>query len=167
MIVGFDERFSNAPHRAVRSKVLRYDDPSYAEIKPYVFDPLPPSKKRIRLLQLDGNTLHSPSIHCKLVEADYDNTFHIPTRAISESSEDLRRYRHELQQITDSDERLKKQYEWVDNKKMTYEALSWCWGKEDPEHAVIIDRAGIYYKMRVRRDLALALKYLRHPNKVR
>ncbi|KAH8635928.1 hypothetical protein IG631_07762 [Alternaria alternata] len=50
---------------------------------------------------------------------------------------------------------------------MTYEALSWCWGKEDPEHAVIIDRAGIYYKMRVRRDLALALKYLRHPNKVR
>jgi hypothetical protein len=146
---------------------LRHDDPSYVNIKDYVFDPLPPSKKRIRLLQLDGNTLHSPSIHCKLVEADYDNAFHIPTRAISESSEDLRRYRNELQQIEDPNERLRKQYEWVNNKRMNYEALSWCWGKDNPDHAVIIERAGEYYKMRVRRDLALALKYLRHPNKVR
>lgn len=155
------------PHRDIRSNLLRYDDPSYEGIEDYVFDPLPPSKKRIRLLQLRGGTLHSPEIYCELVEADYDNTFHIPTRAISESSGQLQSYLSGLKEIEDSTEKLKKEYEWVNSKRMRYEALSWCWGKDNPEHAVIIDKAGKYYKMKVRRDLALALKYLRHPDGVR
>lgn len=131
----------------------------------YVFDPLPPSKKRIRLLQLEGDTLLCPSIHCKLVEADYDNTFHIPTKAMSEISENSSR--EELHNIQNPNERLKREYQMVVEKRIEYEALSWCWGKDNPEHAVIINKDGVYYRMSVRRDLALALKYLRHPNMVR
>jgi hypothetical protein len=158
--------FPNAPHRAIRSQVLEYDDQSYKNTEAYTFDPLPPSKKRIRLLQLLANTLHSPSIHCRLVEADYDNTFHIPTRTMSGTSEaGLRRI--EIQKIKDSDARLEQEHEWVQAHKIEYEALSWCWGRDDPEHAVLIEKAGVSYKMKVRRDLALALKYLRYSNKVR
>jgi hypothetical protein len=143
--------------------VLRYDDPSYVDLQSYVFDPLPTSRS-IRLLQLSGNTLHAPSIHCKLVVADYDNAFNILTQA---TSEDLRRHRSEIQPFTGPAPMRQRHYEWVKNKRIKYEALSWCWGKGDPEHAVIIEKDGIYYKMRVRKDLALALKYLRYSNKVR
>jgi hypothetical protein len=154
-------------HRAIRSEILDYNHKAYDKIKPYVFDPLPPAKKRIRLLQLNGDTLYCPSIYCELIEADYDNTFHIPTRAIDESSAAFQRYRSELQGIQGSKRRLKREYEWVQENRMKYEALSWCWGRDDPKHAVIINKAGTSYKMKVRKDLALALKYLRHPEKTR
>jgi hypothetical protein len=118
--------FPNALHRDIRSQLLEYNHQMYVDIEPYTFDPLPPSKKRIRLLQLGAGTLHSPSIHCRLVEADYDNTFHIPTITMSETSKaGLRRI--EIQKTRNSDARLEQEHEWVQANKIEYEALSWCW----------------------------------------
>ncbi|KAK8121753.1 hypothetical protein PG984_010423 [Apiospora sp. TS-2023a] len=48
-----------------------------------------------------------------------------------------------------------------------YEALSWCWGSDEPKYALKIEEGDNTYKFRVKRELALALKYLRLKDKVR
>jgi hypothetical protein len=285
--------------RAQRSELLRFDDPAIEHMSEYKYKPLPASKKRIRLLRLLASTLLNPSIDCELVEADYDNAFHIPTevtndesgatkttddesgaaQAIEEGSgatqateqesgatqateqegratqaieeenratqatedtsqvtqatdnaiqatqatEDtsqatqatddviqatpeagsaeilqladdearlkrdrgreeakLKRVRATEKKLADDKARLKKERE-TENKladekarlklkqelktvkemEIKYQALSWCWGYGNPDYAVIIKDGENYYKKSVRRDLALALKYLR------
>ena len=55
----------------------------------------------------------------------------------------------------------------VRENEIKYEALSWCWGTEDPIYAIQIEYRGTTYKKKVTRELALALKYLRLPDKER
>ncbi|KAH8716769.1 heterokaryon incompatibility protein-domain-containing protein [Phaeosphaeriaceae sp. PMI808] len=120
-------------------------------MKPYKYEELPASKKRIRLLQLEAGTIQSPAIYCKLIEADYNNRFHIPTRATD----------------NDKDEGLHGIVDKVRESEIKYQALSWCWGKGDLDYTVIIEQGKESYKKRVKKDLAMALKYLRRPNKRR
>jgi hypothetical protein len=70
-----------ARSRAQRSELQRFNSSDLPEFK---YDKLPKLKQRIRLLQLQSGTTYGPEIHCELIEADYDNDFHIPTR-VSES----------------------------------------------------------------------------------
>src|SRR5436305_2722105 len=57
-----------------------FDSEHLKEVFEFKYTPLPKGKKRIRLLQLRSGTLHGSEIFCELVDADYDNPFHIPTR---------------------------------------------------------------------------------------
>lgn len=59
--------------------------------------------------------------------------------------------------------------EWEKAKKneVQYEALSWCWGRDDEDYAVLIKKGRTTYKKRVRKELALALKYLRRAGRER
>ena len=53
--------------------------------------------------------------------------------------------------------------EWkkVNDKEEKYEALSWCWGNQEEDYALLINRGKKPFRKRVRKELALALKYLR------
>lgn len=64
-------------------------------------------------------------------------------------------------------DKLVKEYEEVKKNEVVYEALSWTWGKADDKFAILINEGGTTYKKRVRKELALALKYLRKPGKER
>ncbi|KAF2994455.1 hypothetical protein E8E14_002076 [Neopestalotiopsis sp. 37M] len=55
----------------------------------------------------------------------------------------------------------------VTKNKIAYEALSWCWGIDEPKFVVKIIERGKTFKLRVKRELALALKYLRLPDRAR
>jgi len=55
----------------------------------------------------------------------------------------------------------------VKEKEIIYEALSWAWGLDDAVYAVQIEVKGKMYKKAVKKELALALKYLRLPDKER
>ncbi|KAL1599606.1 hypothetical protein SLS60_007409 [Paraconiothyrium brasiliense] len=62
---------------------------------------------------------------------------------------------------------LEEELEVVEKIEIEYEALSWCWGRAVSDYAVSVTKGEESYKMPVRRDLALALKYLRHKDKSR
>ncbi|KAK6860702.1 hypothetical protein PG995_004338 [Apiospora arundinis] len=51
--------------------------------------------------------------------------------------------------------------------RVQYDALSWCWGTDFPNHALMVRKGDQTYKLRIKRELALALKYLRHRDKMR
>jgi hypothetical protein len=48
-----------------------------------------------------------------------------------------------------------------------YEALSWCWGNQDEDYAILINRGKRPFRKRVRKELALALKHLRRAGEER
>lgn len=63
-------------------------------------------------------------------------------------------------------------WEEVKKNEVQYEALSWTWGKADEKYAILINVKSptghtTTYKKRVRKELALALKYLRQPGQER
>lgn len=62
-----------------RFHLQRYDDESLSNIKEFQYQALPKGKKRIRLLVLKSASEETPQIDCELIEADYGNSFHIPT----------------------------------------------------------------------------------------
>ncbi|RYP54282.1 hypothetical protein DL768_000856 [Monosporascus sp. mg162] len=167
--------------RAQRSELQRFDSRSLEKVPEYQYKKLQRSKKTIRLLQLGSGTTHGPEIFCELIQADYSNSFHIPTRVDDEEDkEDEKRKRKEdsgppanNRKLSEKEremkekQQLEKEWEEVCSKKMEYEALSWCWGLDPPEYAVMIKEGGKTYKKRVRKELALALKYLRLPDRIR
>jgi len=68
------------------------------------------------------------------------------------------------------EEEVEEQFQkWKEVKKneQPYEALSWCWGQAEEDYAVLIKKGETTFRKRVRRELALALKYLRRPDKER
>ncbi|KAF2475605.1 HET-domain-containing protein [Lindgomyces ingoldianus] len=151
-IDGEDARLHRS--RSQRSQLQKYDSPDLETVKEYTYDPLPPSKKRIRLLRLWSGTIHGLEIVCELIEADYDNSFHIPTIPMDNYNRP-------------KDETLEEECRRVRKNEIKYEALSWCWGDGPGEYVIRIERDGVTYKKRVRKELALALKYLRKPNERR
>lgn len=62
---------------------------------------------------------------------------------------------------------LVKEWEGVKKNEVQYEALSWTWGSADEQYVIFIKVGPMRYKMRVRKQLALALKYLRRPGEER
>ncbi|KAI1119903.1 heterokaryon incompatibility protein-domain-containing protein [Nemania abortiva] len=149
--------------RAQRSELQRFDSEALSKVPEYKYKKLPSSEKRIRLLQLRSGTTHGSEIFCELIQADYDNIFHIPTKLDDEENKKFSAKGKEKQGRS----ALEKNWEYVESKKIEYEALSWCWGLEPADWAVQIEENGKTYKIRVRRELALALKYLRLPNQPR
>ncbi|KAK8017008.1 hypothetical protein PG993_015197 [Apiospora rasikravindrae] len=60
-----------------------------------------------------------------------------------------------------------KRFEEARKNRVKYEALSWCWGSDEPRFALKIEEGDNTYKFKVKRELALALKYLRRKDRVR
>ncbi|KAK5630327.1 hypothetical protein RRF57_006042 [Xylaria bambusicola] len=125
----------------------------------YEYKELPKGNKRIRLLVLNSASLQTSQIYCELIEVDYGNTFHIPTtlpKGEDSSSQLIKLSPGE----TDQDE-LVKEAEVVIEREIKYEALSWCWGVGEEAYAIRIEHDGEVKKLKIRKELALALRYLR------
>ena len=182
MLVPFDEEGPRrAQRRSEQSKLQKYDD--IRDVEEYKYTPLPALKKRIRLLRLRSGTTDGPEIFVELVQAEYNNSFHIPTkfpRPTSDDSQgngttgagggDANNKSGKPEFGSDSDGEMDNRVEeWKEIKRVQekYEALSWCWGSEPAEYAVMIQQNGKTYKKAVKRELALALKYLRLPSRDR
>ncbi|KAK7983293.1 carbohydrate-binding module family 18 protein [Apiospora arundinis] len=58
---------------------------------------------------------------------------------------------------------------WTESwdQRVKYEALSWCWGTDDPKYALLVRENGLTYKLEIKRELAVALKNLRYPHQMR
>ncbi|KAI4862267.1 heterokaryon incompatibility protein-domain-containing protein [Hypoxylon rubiginosum] len=153
-----------------QSQLQRFDDPDLTKVSEFKYNRLPNTKKRIRLLRLKPAASNISQINCELIDADYDNEYHIPTRR----REDRKKPEEKTSQSgpeQEPDSEKKKnpsaQYDIILENQIKYEALSWCWGEEEEEFAIIIEQNDQPYKRRIKRDLALALKYLRKTNESR
>jgi hypothetical protein len=135
---------NRALKRAERSRVLKYSDPSLEKVDEYDYSPLKDMKRRIRLLRLVSSGLENPIIDCELFEVEFN-----------ENNEPFR-----VQDFEDNDS-------ITAQKPVEYEALSWCWGTEEPEYAIRIREGVEQYKLQAKRQLVLALKYLRRNHKDR
>lgn len=60
-----------------------------------------------------------------------------------------------------------KNWQRVKKDEQKYEALSWCWGEEKEDYALLIKEDGLIFRKSVRKELALALKNLRRASRVR
>lgn len=162
-------------------KLRKFDDESLKNIPSYTYKPLLGARKKIRLLQLMCGTMENPDISCQLVEANYDNVFHIPIigdpqtsdKSSGSQSPDLADVKVHHPHINDEEMLGKlKLYDELTANEIKYEALSWCWGKDESDYALLIfERTASghekTYKLRVREQLALALKHLRHTDRSR
>lgn len=108
-------------------------------MKKYKYKQLHSMRRRIRLLRLHGGGLANPEITCELFEVDYDK----------------------------EDQNIVHMVDGSRNRPVKYEALSWCWGREDRDRAIRIQECGKYFKLAVTNELGLALKYLRYKDKYR
>lgn len=157
--------------RAQQSELQRFDSPGLERVEEYTYDELPTTEKRIRLLELRSGTTNGSEIFCNLVEADYGNEFHIPTKPKSDGKDDEGAEKRTNMTgglgKSEKEESDSRRMNEVRERELRYEALSWCWGNSAEDYAVLIDRSGKTYKKRVRRELALALKYLRKPHATR
>ncbi|KAL1878011.1 hypothetical protein Daus18300_002365 [Diaporthe australafricana] len=156
-------------------KLRKFDDTQLGIIEEFKYTPLERSRKMIRLLQLKSGPKDAPDIYCELVQADYDNRYHIPT-FIDDSNQgrESDRSRNHTNKYIDEESKLRAELdelESLESREIKYQALSWCWGKDVADYAVLItekkENKEKIYKMKVREQLALALKYLRHRDKAR
>ncbi|KAK5651340.1 hypothetical protein OQA88_12573 [Cercophora sp. LCS_1] len=196
--------------REQRSQLQRFDSPDLENVAEFEYAKLPPSRRRIRLLKLRSGTTFGHEIFCEIVDADYDDEFHIPTRPKVDhekkdgadgagadgpggegqpgGDQDKKNHgpgdcklcrkpkekKHDAGVEVTKEEKdakkkmeMEKRYKEVKAREMKYEALSWCWGTDPPDYAIKIDKDGVTYKKRVTKALALALKYLRLPDRER
>ncbi|KAI4695301.1 uncharacterized protein J4E84_001927 [Alternaria hordeiaustralica] len=96
------------------------------------------------------------------------------TRAMEETTAkaELKAIEKPIGRFQDRFEELKRkilgeELEAVEKIEIEYEALSWCWGRAVSDYVVLVTKGDQSYKMPVRKDLALALKYLRHQGRPR
>ncbi|KAI0862668.1 hypothetical protein F4860DRAFT_471402 [Xylaria cubensis] len=170
----------------------RYDDESLAQMPDYQYPELPKGKRRIRLLVLKSASRETSQIDCELIEADYGNKFHIPTEPeadstltevsskatgsssqptpASTSTEASSEEKGSNPKHLDPEEKESVKLAEVNRvleRQIDYEALSWCWGAGEEVHAIRIEQNGEVYRRKIRKELALALRYLRFPDKKR
>ncbi|KAH7357098.1 heterokaryon incompatibility protein-domain-containing protein [Rhexocercosporidium sp. MPI-PUGE-AT-0058] len=124
---------------------MRFDDSRVAQTPEYTYNSLPGDKKRIRLLKLYPGEGMGMKIYCELME-DPDE--------------------EQMKEDEAFKERVKS-WEEIRKKEVKYEALSWCWGNEEEDYVIIIKAGEREFKKRVRKELALALKYLRRAGQER
>ncbi|KAI0191533.1 heterokaryon incompatibility protein-domain-containing protein [Xylaria flabelliformis] len=159
----------------------RYDDESLAQMPEHQYPELPKGKRRIRLLVLKSASRETSQIDCELIEADYGNRFHIPTKpeidstlteisskATSSSSKQPTPASTSTEASSEENESVKSaEVDRVLERQIEYEALSWCWGTGEEVHAIRIEQNREVFKRKIRKELALALRYLRFPDKKR
>ncbi|KAI0552995.1 heterokaryon incompatibility protein-domain-containing protein [Xylaria curta] len=172
----------------------RYDDESLVNMEEYKYRELPKGKRRIRLLVLKSASRETSQIDCELMEADYGNRFHIPTEPEADSpltgassnvtsssskqptpasnstdagSEGGSSNPTEQTPKEEESTKLKAEEDKVSKRQIKYEALSWCWGAGEEVHAIRIEQDGKVFKRKIRKELALALRYLRYPDEKR
>ncbi|KAK8080283.1 hypothetical protein PG997_008101 [Apiospora hydei] len=117
--------------RAERSRVQRYSEVDLEEI-----------------LKLDSSSIQNPIIDCELFEIEFNDKYKphgVPDISGVPGQPDIPSF---------TPFHLQK-------KEVHYEALSWCWGLEDADYAIRIRRGEEKYKLRAKKELVLALKYLR------
>ncbi|KAI0882629.1 heterokaryon incompatibility protein-domain-containing protein [Annulohypoxylon maeteangense] len=169
-------------------QLQRYDDPDLSLVKEFKYIKLPNTKMRIRLLRLKPAAFNNHQILCEFIEADYDNAFHVPTKPnLNPKKDKIGSTQYPRKELEDEDSREYNnvssepppteedaiqeeriaQYRDVEAIRIEYEALSWCWGTEPDDYAIIIEEDGMPYKRRIKKSLALALKYLRYTQKPR
>ncbi|KAI1177465.1 heterokaryon incompatibility protein-domain-containing protein [Nemania sp. FL0916] len=144
----------------------KYDDDSLAKLPEYKYDKLPRMERRIRLLVLKSASQETSQIDCELIEADYGNSYHIPTK-VSQMDDDQGLSSSKM--VTKGEKLTNTVVEESNyqERKVEYEALSWCWGDGEEDYAIRIERKGAVFKRKIRKELALALHYLRYPDKKR
>lgn len=126
--------------REHRSHVSLYSGSDIKNMEEYRYNRLQSMRRRIRLLRLHGGGLANPEITCELFEVQFYQADNGNVVRLQES----------------------------DKTVIEYEALSWCWGREERDRAIRIQgQDGEYYRLRVSKELSLALKYLRYPHKNR
>jgi hypothetical protein len=175
-LVPMNEAATQRRNRAQRSELQPFHSSELNDMEEFKYEKLASGKNSIRLLQLRSGTTHGPDIYCDLIEADYNNSFHIPTKIPvwrDETKQDEKPETEAKLNLTEEEKRQiayqerREELDKVEANQIEYEALSWCWGTDPPEYAVQIQHKGITYKKRVKKELALALKYLRLPNQTR
>lgn len=144
------------------------EDRTFEATQDYKYTNLEGSQRKIRLLQLKSGAISDTDIYCELMEADFDNRFHLPIAA-GAPEKYMRPHETMGKSTYEIDEEA---FKALREYEIKFEALSWCWGTDTPNHLIFInqrDKNGQdkLYKLRVRKELALALKYLRYPNKSR
>lgn len=132
---------NNDMSRKHRSDVSLYTGEDIKDMLTYQYERLNSMRRRIRLLRLHGGGLSNPEITCELFEVQYDPKQQNVVRTIK------------------ADGTL--------GTVIEYEALSWCWGREQQDRAIRVQRGGEYYRLAVTKELSLALKYLRRPHQNR
>ncbi|KAK8127873.1 heterokaryon incompatibility protein-domain-containing protein [Apiospora sp. TS-2023a] len=125
--------------RAERSKTQRYSD---VELPEYEYSELEDMKKRIRILKLVSSSIQNPIIDCELFEVEFDKRY-VPHG------------------VPDQEDNPSFTPPHLQRSEVIYEALSWCWGREAADCAIHIRRGSKKYKLRAKKELVLALKYLR------
>lgn len=150
--------------REYRSRVLRFNDESIKGVDVFKYAKLPSMRRRIRLLRLKAGTLDNPQIECELFEVEYDED-NVPRETYDKSGAQSSKRnraasassikRESAADDGDGDETS------TDEEKVEYEALSWCWGMESTEYAIMIRKGRKQFRLAATRELALALKYLR------
>ncbi|KAI8635266.1 hypothetical protein F5Y19DRAFT_5621 [Xylariaceae sp. FL1651] len=139
--------------QATRSQTITWDDPQLRSVPTFELGPLPMTGRHTRLLRLKHGILDDPFIECELIEIKFDH-LGIAREVLTEKSPVIRP--SGWFQRPDDD---------IRGQPIEYEALSWNWGLRDaPDSAIMISAGTRRYRFRVRRRLALALKYLRRPN---
>ena len=185
------------PGSVAEPELQEYDCENLKEVNEYKYTTLPSGKKRIRLMKLQDSSTSNAGIYCEFIEAEYDNfhipklvtdeetedTYELP----EEYKDDIEAYKKDkLEQLKkkrdekknkskeqrDEEEKqanktLDKEWEKAWDDRVNYDALSWCWGTSPPQYALMVRKGEVTYKLKIKRELALALKYLRYRHKTR
>lgn len=149
--------------REKRSRVSRYDDEDLKWLPEFRYVRLESMRRRIRLLRLVAGSQKSPDIICELFEVEFD------MKNVVRRPQQLRAPRGpkglKKKAMDPSSAEQPNEEGILDLERVEYEALSWNWGTESKDCGIrVLD--GIKHSQRrlaVSRELALALKYLRHP----
>ncbi|KAK8103505.1 uncharacterized protein PG998_010538 [Apiospora kogelbergensis] len=185
------------PGSVAEPELQEYDCENLKEVNEYKYTTLPSGKKRIRLMKLQDSSTSNAGIYCEFIEAEYDNfhipklapdeetedTYELPKEYQGDIEADkkdkleqLKKKRDEKKNKSkeqrDEEERqanktLDKEWEKAWDDRVNYDALSWCWGTSPPQYALMVRKGEVTYKLKIKRELALALKYLRYRHKTR
>ncbi|KAI3327310.1 hypothetical protein HD806DRAFT_531888 [Xylariaceae sp. AK1471] len=155
---GHPSRLSSESLRAVRSQVLKWDDLQFRNIEAFQFDHLP-MRGHARLLRLRPGPSDNPLIECDFIDVRFDD---------SNMAREIASGRHQPRRTVEWAQRLEiistQSEDSAHGRPVPYEAISWSWGRDAQDYAVMIHKGTRCYRHRVNRALALALKYLRLPN---
>ncbi|KAK7932155.1 hypothetical protein PG985_002867 [Apiospora marii] len=138
--------------REHRSRVSRYHDDDLESLGEFKYARLESMRRRIRLLRLVAGSQNNPDIICELFEVEFD------------MKNVVRRLKEPKRRATDTGSEEQPIHESTHPEKVNYEALSWNWGTESKDCGirVLYGHRREQRRLAVSRELALALKYLRH-----
>ncbi|KAI0112457.1 heterokaryon incompatibility protein-domain-containing protein [Nemania sp. FL0031] len=124
-----DPRYEDGFKAGPKFRLQRYDDLNLANIPNYKYHELHKRKRRIHLLVLKSASEETSQIDCELIEADYGNSFHIPTMPVVESNlKDEEFQREDLgskkKPPMKEEQKLEEEAKHVLKRQIEYEALS-------------------------------------------